>query len=271
QRVSQSWWILWLVVVPIIVFAGLLQIHALVSIPGHDSQAHVGAGAPAPLEEWEYTLNALPSLLPYEAQDRGLAYTGSGERMQGFVSKLLRGQPVKVVTMGGSTTAGRGAYRGRPYPTRVGEWLDRTFPGANHTVVNIGMGATSSTLFSVCNEALIPRDADLYVLEFAVNDRWWDDMESAARKEFELLLRWLLRLPATSPESRPPAKSPFSPYSPDRNSTLAAMAAAPAQPALPAVALLMQFSLFVSRARFHNSAERDLGTIAQYYDVPVLS
>ncbi|KDD74140.1 hypothetical protein H632_c1539p0 [Helicosporidium sp. ATCC 50920] len=179
--------------------------------------------------------------LPPEALQRGLASLGSLHRMGRVVRRLQAGLSVHVVTVGGSTTSGRGAYRGNSYPARFVRWLNAAYPcrGKNeacHKLSNAGMGATPSALFAICLDKLVPLNGDLYVLEFAINDSWNAAIDSGSRASFEILLRRLLRLERA-----------------------------------PAVALLQQSSLKRPQARFYTSAESHLDVLAQYYDLPSLS
>ncbi len=61
---------------------------------------------------------------------RGLAYYGSGARLQALASKLLAGQPVKVYALGGSVTGGGGSSHApaRAYVSRFFKWINTTFP-----------------------------------------------------------------------------------------------------------------------------------------------
>ncbi|KDD76842.1 hypothetical protein H632_c89p2 [Helicosporidium sp. ATCC 50920] len=178
--------------------------------------------------------------LPRNALERSFSFLGSMERMHAFADKLMTGASVHVVMLGGSTTAGRGAYLGHPFASRFGDWINGTWPvppwRASHRLSNRGMGATPSALFNLCFERMVPGDGDLYVVEFAINDAWDAGLESGARLHFEQLLRRLVQLPGC-----------------------------------PAVAVLATYSYFKADKRFYQSAETDMGVLARYYDVPVLS
>lgn len=99
-------------------------------------------------------------LLPPDALRRGLSYVGGGERLAALSRKLLAGEAVSVVTLGGSVTQGVGAPGGRSYSHRLFEWVNTTFPvppGAKqHTFTNRGIGGTTSSLFGLCAQAMVP-------------------------------------------------------------------------------------------------------------------
>ncbi|KDD72300.1 hypothetical protein H632_c3548p0, partial [Helicosporidium sp. ATCC 50920] len=157
------------------------------------------AGAPA-----EAALALLPELfsytpmLPPAGLQRGLAYLGSTQRVRSFAQKLARGEPVDVVSVGGSTTAGVGAYLGNHYSLRFETWLRETFPvhqdlhtavderpqnttwgltsalpnvkslrsfpkyehAGKHVVHVKGVGSTPSTIFTLCYDQMVPEGGD---------------------------------------------------------------------------------------------------------------
>ncbi|EFN59953.1 expressed protein [Chlorella variabilis] len=202
-------------------------------------------------------LGAKQTFLPPDALLRGTSNYGSGQRMERLGHKLLQGQPITVAFLGGSITWGRGGYEGGSFTNRFTEWLNATFPHPDHRVVNLGLPAVTSALFAACYDT-VPEDADLVVLDFAVNDghvspRWREKLgysfAGGERRGFEQLVRKSLRL---------------------RQS--------------PAVALLHFFSWNATRDKleeegyrpvgdsfFFRTVEDELSTIAQYYDAPVLS
>lgn len=44
----------------------------------------------------------------------------------------------------------------RAYPSRFGAWINATFPHADHVLANRGIGGTSSGIFAVCAEKMLP-------------------------------------------------------------------------------------------------------------------
>ncbi|KDD73220.1 hypothetical protein H632_c2412p0, partial [Helicosporidium sp. ATCC 50920] len=191
----------------------------------------------------------------------------TGSRMRQFAKKLVAGRPVEVVTLGGSTTAGLGAYLGGDYSKRFEAWLQATFDvspeqarrraeesasgsskgaledlggeasnNATHRVLRRGMAAAPSAMFNICYDALVPPTGDLYVLEFAINDWWGNAFNAAPRYDLEQLIRRLLALPQR-----------------------------------PAVVMLLQYAHFTASGLPWNSDEHAQSFFGQYYDVPVLS
>lgn len=68
-------------------------------------------------------------LLTAEEVKRGLAYYGSGQRMEALAAKLMAGRPIKIFTLGGSVTKGQGASSPEAaYPSRLFEFLNANFP-----------------------------------------------------------------------------------------------------------------------------------------------
>lgn len=185
--------------------------------------------------------------MPDHALTRGQTFTGSGEMLARFARRMLAGQPSTVVTIGGSITYGMGAsWWGSAFPTLFFDWLQKSFPKADHTMVNKAIPAATSGLFAVCTEQLVPEDADLIVVEFTVNDAFLGDSDlgSGVKRGYEQLLRKLLALPHR-----------------------------------PAVVLLHHYCYLpptldeATRGRFDylEPAETSAAFIGQYYDVPSLS
>lgn len=75
-------------------------------------------------------------LLTRDEVRRGLAYYGSGRRMQRVAAKLLAGRPIKVFTLGGSVTKGSGSSSpAGSYASRLFQLINSTFP---HRWVAVG-------------------------------------------------------------------------------------------------------------------------------------
>ena len=69
------------------------------------------------------------ALLTRDELLRGMAFYGTGRRLQRMARKLLDGQPVKVAMLGGSITKGSGASGPEAsYPSRFFEALNASFP-----------------------------------------------------------------------------------------------------------------------------------------------
>ncbi|MBM3566193.1 MAG: SGNH/GDSL hydrolase family protein, partial [Alphaproteobacteria bacterium] len=60
-------------------------------------------------------------------------------------ARLAAGQPLVIVAVGSSSTAGAGAsHPGASYPARLREELAKRFPGAPITILNRGIGGETS-------------------------------------------------------------------------------------------------------------------------------
>ena len=124
------------------------------------SSVSAGAGAAASALE---RLPWAPLLTPEDVA-RAQGYYGSGRAMRRVAAKLLSGQPVAVVTLGGSITRGTGASKpAHAYASRFFAALNASFPHPQHTFINHGIGGTTSTIFAACTEQLVPEGADLVV------------------------------------------------------------------------------------------------------------
>lgn len=149
------------------------------------------------LDGWQERLTVPwgPLLTQQEAQ-RGLAYYGSGSRLQELAAKLVAGKPIKMFTLGASVTRGIGTTdRAFSYASRFFEFITTAFPHKKHKLINRGIGGTSSAIYSVCAEHMVHEDADLVVLEFSANDKRDAPYSDPERKGYEQLIRKLLKLP----------------------------------------------------------------------------
>ncbi|KAK9836351.1 hypothetical protein WJX81_007868 [Elliptochloris bilobata] len=128
---------------------------------------------------------------------------GEPGRLRRVFAKLLRGELVRVVAVGGSVTTGMGAARPEDaYLNLVTAWLrslgDETHP-VRIEVTNSAVSATTSSYTGQCAHDFVPSDADLVLVEFSVNDWEVADpssawMNNSQRRGFERLLRKLLRM-----------------------------------------------------------------------------
>lgn len=72
------------------------------------------------------------------------------------------GQPVKVLAIGGSVTAGHGLNTlDAAYPARFGEFLNAAFPHPETEVLNRAIGGSTSSAFSLCFNQLVPQASSL--------------------------------------------------------------------------------------------------------------
>ena len=93
-------------------------------------------------------------------------------RLAGLIKKALKGENLVIATIGGSITNGAKASNTfKNYPNRILSWFKKTFPNIEVTLINAGIGATTSAMGAYrINEDVLSFDPDLIILEFAVND-----------------------------------------------------------------------------------------------------
>ena len=99
---------------------------------------------------------------------------GDLSRLAQVIRRAQCGEPITIGFLGGSITEGRGAGSIQDcYVSQVYKWWCDTFPQAEITAVNAGIGGTSSYLgvHRVDTELLVHRP-DLVFIEFAVNDTY---------------------------------------------------------------------------------------------------
>lgn len=189
-----------------------------------------------------------PAKLPWqplftdEEVRRGMLY-GSGLRLQRLARKLMAGQPIKVVFLGGSVTnAADLEAQGLSYTARFEAFIRSAFPNRGHKFINQGVPKSNSGWFASCVATLVDPDTDLVFLEFAVNDQHDADETSIQRRSYEFMLRSVLRVASQ-----------------------------------PAVVLLNHYSWYLARGDgvssglFFSGPESSFNDLAQYYDVTSMS
>lgn len=219
--------------------------HLLTGTPALDGHAQSIVAAP-PLRAHAVLPLPLPwqPLLSAGQVRRGLGFYGSGRRIERVASRLLAGEPITAVTLGGSVTVGTGSstYSTHSYPARFFQFLNASFPHRDHVFLNKAIGATSSGLFSVCAEKMLPKESDIIVVELTFNEPADIPMTHPIRRGFEKMLRKLARLPHS-----------------------------------PAVIVLHHYAWHyahgdgMAAGLFYRAAEGHLSTLAQYYDFPAPS
>ena len=107
--------------------------------------------------------------LNYEAS---VANRGNWARLKRVMKQAQDGDKLTLGFLGGSIT--QGCLASRPelcYAHRVYEWWCKTFPNAEITYVNAGIGATDSQFGCArADSDLLVRKPDFIILEFSVND-----------------------------------------------------------------------------------------------------
>ncbi|EFN59047.1 expressed protein [Chlorella variabilis] len=195
---------------------------------------------------WGY----VPALDPRGLQ-RGLLHHGDPARLRRALHKLMSGQKTVVAAVGGSISVGRGsATQGTDIDTawpsyldQFHAWLRAAFPASKPELVNKAQSGSTSNIFDACAEVMVPEDADIVVVEFAMNDGTQVDCARdgsgtvPARGSFERLLRKLQALPNR-----------------------------------PAVVVLNAYSFIRgSVGSYLKNAENEMSIIAAYYGLPTLS
>jgi len=130
------------------------------------------------------------------------AHEGSGFRVQRALDKAARGGRVKVAVLGGSVSEGHGfgtapnQYGAIAHDQIWHQWVVRDlvsrFGAEAVEYVEGAKAATDSSYFEWCYPAHIGIDADLVLVELAVNDDFTAEHFAAS----ETLLRSLLNLPS---------------------------------------------------------------------------
>lgn len=130
--------------------------------------------------------------LPARQLEKGVVAYGDRARARRAFAKLLAGEPITAVLLGGSVTFGQGArHLGvSDYASRVLAWINATFPHPGHRLAKAGVGGAISSYFALCTELHAPLDTDLVFLEFALND-----VNPEHRRGHERLIRKLLAYP----------------------------------------------------------------------------
>jgi lysophospholipase L1-like esterase len=124
---------------------------------------------------------------------------GDQARMQRLIEKGRNGTPVTIAAIGGSITECAGASDvAHCYPFLVQAWWNSTFPSSPSTLVDAGIGATSSDYGSLrVQRDVLAYNPDLVIVEFAVNDdQGGDSGLSQYGDTYEGLVRQLLDAPS---------------------------------------------------------------------------
>jgi lysophospholipase L1-like esterase len=113
--------------------------------------------------------------------------------------RLASGQPIKIVALGSSSTAGAGASSpAASYPSRLADELRRRFPGREITVLNRGVsGEEIDGMLARLDTAVVAEKPDLVLWQLGTNSVLRD---KAVQPHAGLLHEGLLRLKATGAE-----------------------------------------------------------------------
>ncbi|KAL1405035.1 hypothetical protein Q8F55_008658 [Vanrija albida] len=105
------------------------------------------------------------------ALEMSVAHAGSGIRMRRALRRLVNHEPFTIAAIGGSITGGHGVNKtngGEKYTDYLQTQLRKTYP--NVTVLNVGIPGHGTDYFSNCYQLHAPTNADMYIIESAVND-----------------------------------------------------------------------------------------------------
>ena len=97
---------------------------------------------------------------------------GSLSRLQKVMMKLKEGLPVRVVTIGGSVTAGlHGVGDGLPWPQYLFDFLQNAYPDNQSFLgTNAAVPGTISSYMAACVNIHVPNTTNLLLVEYSVND-----------------------------------------------------------------------------------------------------
>ena len=119
-------------------------------------------------------------------------------RITTLTNKLMTGQPVKMMVIGGSNSAGGGIKdHRRLFHQLFSEWWNHVISPSTRsklTVENLSLGGTGSDFFTFCLQNLISynEEPDIVIIELSVNDYGYLHGETA--RPMELLTRRVLSL-----------------------------------------------------------------------------
>lgn len=104
--------------------------------------------------------------------EKGIAHVGDLERLQRVMERAQKGEALRIGFIGGSIT--QGSLSTAPelcYAYRVYQWWCETFPTAEFTYINAGIGGTTSQ-FGVAraDSDFLSQKPDFVIIEFSVND-----------------------------------------------------------------------------------------------------
>ena len=130
--------------------------------------------------------------IPYE---RAIAFHGNTSRLTSVFDRAKNGEALTLAFLGGSITQGSVATAPRLcYAYRTYDWFVKTFPKADLTYVNAGIGGTTSHLGTArCESDVLSKNPDLVIVEFSVNDA---DDDPHFKETYEGLVRRILVAPS---------------------------------------------------------------------------
>jgi hypothetical protein len=124
-------------------------------------------------------------------------YQAGNARFRRVVNDLQRGEPIKIVAIGGVATNGTDASSPGTddFFALYVKYLKRAFPNARIEPVRSSAGIAPSAVVAQCLSSYMPRDADLVLLEMTANDGVGMDpslIDGHNAKAYEMLMRGIL-------------------------------------------------------------------------------
>ncbi len=155
------------------------------------SKNNVSADKSAALSGAAAWINNVKSTYGFEQEwlDNGVTTLGDSSRLSAVIRKLMRGENVTLVQLGGSITEGYFATDKHGQAELVADFLNAAFPG-QVTVKNAGIAATGATFGAYrLEQDVLGFNPDLVIIEYAINDARHDIQGIAA---YEDIIRRLL-------------------------------------------------------------------------------
>lgn len=105
-------------------------------------------------------------------EENGIANRGNLDRMKKLMKRAQAGEKLTIAFLGGSITQGcLTTQHELCYAYRTFQWWEKTFPDAEFTYVNAGIGATDSQLgVARVADDVFAKKPDFVSIEFSVND-----------------------------------------------------------------------------------------------------
>eukprot|EP00195_Chlamydomonas_chlamydogama_P016102 CAMPEP_0202891718 /NCGR_PEP_ID=MMETSP1392-20130828/1712_1 /ASSEMBLY_ACC=CAM_ASM_000868 /TAXON_ID=225041 /ORGANISM="Chlamydomonas chlamydogama, Strain SAG 11-48b" /LENGTH=508 /DNA_ID=CAMNT_0049575555 /DNA_START=27 /DNA_END=1553 /DNA_ORIENTATION=+ len=180
-------------------------------------------------------------ILKESERENGITYMGAAERLRTALNRLKKGEKIKVVTIGGSITAGQGCVDAPNWPEYLFNYLQDKYGPDKVTGSNGAVAGTLSSYMSVCHNMHVPKDADIVFVEYTVNDFQAPNptFTNNIRRGFERLLRKLHLYPKR-----------------------------------PAVVMVNSYIWYTSQpfeGAYWNNAEREFSEFQSYYHIPAVS
>ncbi len=126
--------------------------------------------------------------------EKGIVNIGNANRIAAFMERAQKGEALKLAFLGGSITQGSVASTPEKcYAYRTYQWWKETFPKAEFTYINAGIGGTTSHLGTGrVQEDVLQYEPDFVIVEYSVND---DDNSEHFKETYEGLVRRILKAP----------------------------------------------------------------------------